>query len=242
MLCKYLYSKRILKREYRNALQNVNSSEETNRIKKKYKHCFLTVKFAKKIFGCHTDECSLYLLHDIGRFINLGNQSNHAYNGYNYLSTDKRYNKLDLIPIMMHEEDTNWFDLLGKNSSFLSLDDQNKLLVVEKIKKLKDCDILANMVQTISSFGIDDIDLDDDIYKNCMNNNICLCDKDGYLNECVYIICGIYILNFPESLHYLKNSKIVLKFFDTAIKNEKRKATRTKLVECKEHLIEKGLI
>lgn len=242
MMNKYSHSKTILKREYCNALQNVSSNEDADRIKKKYEHCFLTVKFAKKIFSCHTYECSLYLLHDIGRFIDLSNQSNHAYKGYNYLLGDEKYNDLDLIPIMLHEEDTNWTDLLENNLRFLSLNDQKKLLVVENIKRLKDCDILANLVQMIGSFMFDDIDLDDEIYKNCINDRICLHDKDGYLNKCMYIICGIYILNFPETLHYVKNSKIILKFFDMVINNEKREVTREKLMKCKEHLIEKKFI
>ena len=182
-------------------------------------------------------------MHDIGRFLQPNDEANHARSGYLFLENYNEFTEIELIPILLHENDLNWLTELEELKEYGNFDNSEKQKLIQNIKRLKDCDIIENLETTIKRGNKNEFNLDDYVYNCLINNKICShLPLKGYLNDCLYIICGLYILNYEESLKYLKKKKVVSRFFKKAINKSKDLMTRDKLIRCREYLIEKDYI
>lgn len=241
----YKYSEILLKKCYFRCLIRNISNGKKKYLTTKYKHSFNTLKVAKKIYNIKTqEEESLYLLHDIGRFmVVLDSVENidHAKYGYEYLKKLNRYDEKILLPILLHETDVNWQEKLCSMKLYKGMKQEDKNEILQNIERLKDADIISNMLEKLRHTKHDE-ELNDHIYNSLINGKICEKDYEGNLNRALYIICGIYILSTRESLAFIKQSGLVVKYFDKVIATTKNFEIKYKLMKCREYLIEKKYI
>ncbi len=240
----YNYSKLLLKKSYKDCLNLDITKDKKKYLSAKFKHSKKALNMACKIYNVCKEDGILYLLHDIGRFrvvIDHVENEDHAHYGYKYLYNKRLFDEEVLLPIMLHETDMGWEDKLNSLKFFQNLNEVEKNRVVINIRRLKDVDILSNMIEKLKDTKIE-CDLNRDIYNNLLNGMICNNDYEGAINRALYIICGIYILSTPESLNYVKESGLIKKYFNKVLNKLKKCDLKDKLLKCKECLIEKGYI
>ena len=244
MIKLYNYSKLLLTKSYEDCLNLNISNNKKEYLKAKFKHSQETLNIACKIYNIRKEEGFLYLLHDIGRFrvvIDHVEKEDHAYYGYKYLYNKHLFDEEVLLPIMLHETDIGWEENLNALKLFQNLNKDEKDRVITNIKKLKDADILANMIVKLKNTKIEG-GLNSDIYNCLLNGKICEKDYVGAINRAIYIISGVYILSTPEGLSFVKESGLIKKYLDKVIKKSGKGNLKDKLLKCKECLIEKGYI
>lgn len=182
----------------------------------KFKHSLEVYKIAKKIDNKFAVKYSAaFLLHDIGRFYGTDSKDfNHADFAYRLLKKSGWFNNFILLPILYHESDLNWKELINKHCKSEKMSTEDIEIVSNLCALLKDADLIANMrgifkekiVQQTHNIKISYAN-----FNNFMNNKIRIAQPTSkqQINKITYILCGLSIINLPKSKVFLKNQRIV---------------------------------
>ena len=200
----------LYKRKLRTSIQ-----ENKDYILHKYQHLIDCVRILKqmkrfsysKYFPC-------VLLHDIGCFCEYDKTGSfdHALYGYHFLKSINIQDPVILLPIKYHENDIDWQIQLKRDKEYQESKEEQKKDIIEGCCLVRDIDIISNMkiILNTSTTGICDLDCNSDLIHALASENIG--NKEDIENEydkITYILCGLSLLTFTESIEYLRKYKIV---------------------------------
>lgn len=182
----------------------------------KFKHSLEVYKIARKIDKKLAVKYSAaFLFHDIGRFYGTDSKDfNHADFGYRLLKKSGWFNNFIILPILYHESDLNWKELINKHCKSEKMSTEDIEIISDLCALLKDADLIANMRGICKEKIIQqthNIKISYTNFNNFMNNKICIAQPKSkqQFNKITYILCGLSIINLPKSKIFLKNERIV---------------------------------
>lgn len=206
-------SKQLLEKVYIERQNNPNANI-------KYKHLYDCINILKKLFPLtYWKYIPTILLHDIGRFFENEEDFNHAYYGVSFLSKNGFKDPKIILPIKYHESDENWRKLLNKDKVFIILSKKNKKEIIQRCEMLISIDIISNM-EYIMQKEFENKEINPVLIEKMFTDK--LGDKQDIKNdidEVIYILCGIKLIENKKCIKYLKKNNIITNLL-SKIQNE----------------------
>lgn len=186
----------------------------------KLQHSFDIVTVGSCIHKWITDDIKLaLLLHDIGFFISRDNNE-HARLGYDFLTEVGITDATILLPVLYHENDRDWKELLKKNPDYVMLDASGKKTVKNICKLVRDADIISNMRMALYDYGYAEWKFTNKYLLDCLETRELPDNKNNQSisDNIVYLFCGLSLVNYPESFEFIKRHDLISDLF-TVLKN-----------------------
>ncbi len=177
----------------------------------KYLHSFDTVLAGLRIAPDITDdEKAALLLHDIGYFV-TDDAAIHAEAGFAWLAENMGAEMTVLLPVLYHESDSNWRELLENDSRYIALDDVQRKQVRDTSILLRDADIVSNMRQALTGEPEEGWALTNRDLIGLLENGEFEVGRNVSSNadNIMHLLCGLPLLEYGESMRYLSENHIV---------------------------------
>lgn len=195
---------------YQCAVEKADSNKKEF-LARKLQHSFDTENIGAIIVENISDNARIaLLLHDIGYFVQ-DSVEHHAQYGFEYLKGHGNGEMDILLPILLHENDLDWKQLLKKSPFYTLADEADKHRIKSICMLVRDADIISNMEiltapQTSNDVFSENLDLITHLeYGRLPIDNYIMSLGDNIL----YLLCGIRLLCFPRSFDYIREQQLI---------------------------------